>query len=299
LASVAFSCVGFAFFAKLPLRTVDLRVVDVRDTDTAPVNGAFRLGPVTWDMNAYALDPALEPLRVFFAEQCAPRAGLDAARCVSDVFAARFQHGPPADEPFARAYDPVGDFRRHMAGEPGHCVTRSALISGILLASGIPARFVQFVHPNAGHNLMEVWDRRHGWVFFDPTLGTVFSAKAGPRSAFQALVGADGEEVRVATPAKSVEIYAGLRGPEITLRYPEPWSYMRVGPRAATWPYRAVSVTVGANPWDNGRAQRAYLAATAGFALLSVGFLFAAARRASRRSWTPVRASGPLPEAAE
>jgi hypothetical protein len=69
-------------------------------------------------------------------------------------------------------FDPAAHFASHMAGEPSHCLTRSAILATQLLSVGIPARVVQFVPAvGKGHTLVGVWDETIGWIVVDPTNG--------------------------------------------------------------------------------------------------------------------------------
>ncbi len=253
--AAALALIGFATLWALPLRAIDLRCAAPDDAETAPDSSGFCIGGIHWDVDAYRGDRKLEPLRVFFQAHCKGKSGLAAAVCLSDTFAVAFPHGVPARESFDREYDPVADLDVHMRGAPGHCVTRSALISAILLASGISARQVQFIHPEVGHNAMEVWDAGHGWVFFDPTFGKVFTGPRGPLSATAALLRAEGTRAEVAKSVMDASIYAHRRGPEVTLRFPEPWMYARTGSKEAMWPLRARSVEIGASDWRRGPVQ--------------------------------------------
>ena len=79
---------------------------------------------------------------------------------------------------------PSKHLERHMAGEPGHCLTRSAIVATQLLSVGIPARVVQMVPAEGkGHTVVEVWDEASGWTVVDPTSGGVVTSRTQQGSA--------------------------------------------------------------------------------------------------------------------
>jgi hypothetical protein len=156
-------------------------------------------------------------------------------------------------------------FSAHMhEGEPGHCVSRSGLLAGVLLATNRPARVVQIYSPQKrGHNVVEVWDEKDGWVIVDPTFLTLF--RPGPGDA---LASRTAEPI---SPTTAVELFSDkgvhlddppayyfdeqdglLRGPRV---YPEPWLYLRTGPRFAPYPYRGKFLVPGAPLWHLGPVQ--------------------------------------------
>ncbi len=223
------------------------------------------LGGFSWDPTRYVGDPNLATYAAFKRQHCGDRTGLAAATCLGDELAARFPHGKPSGELFDRNYRPATLLKRHLDGEPGHCVTRSGIIATALLATGIPARMVQ-LHPPAAqmggdHNALEVFEPGQGWIFFDPTYGGELRSPSGRRSA-AALV-ADGGRVRwvqtgnvpVALGGETLDgaaTYAGDPSPLLTgyLVYPEPWLYTRVGDKVAPWPFQASYLLVGAPSRD-------------------------------------------------
>jgi hypothetical protein len=178
--------VALAFVVKLPYRSSEI-VRAVEATEPSPdVEGRFQVGDMTWDTALFAHEPKLEPLRVYFRAHCDGRAGGAAATCLSDQFVREFPQGDPVHELFDTAYDPAADLAAHASGEPGHCVTRSGLITSILLSVGIPARVVQMVTPKwEGHTVMSVWDAAHGWMAFDPSWGAFLSLDGKPASAWR------------------------------------------------------------------------------------------------------------------
>jgi len=83
-----------------------------------PGNG-FSIGNLYWDIRGYAIDPRLQPLRVYFKDHCAGRTGVAAAFCLSDKFAEQFPFGEPAGDLFAADYDPVAELQDHTEkGDP-------------------------------------------------------------------------------------------------------------------------------------------------------------------------------------
>ena len=262
---------------KLPYRTADLRRAP--DASEPPASdGSFQVGHLKWHTPLYATEPRLEPLRDFFREHCVGSTGGDAAVCLSNVFARAFRADSPASEFFDRTYDPVADLAVHMKGQAGHCVTRSGLISAILLSVGIPARVVQF-HSSTGlgHNVMSVWDPARGWIIFDPSFGAFAALDGRPVGAAQL---AYRSKDLAALPAGLVpegaghsarEYYGTLAGPGLTLVVPEPWLYMRVGQHAAPWPFRGSFAVTGARPWRIGPAQDVARLSFLFFALVAIG----------------------------
>lgn len=233
------------------------------------------MGHLVWDTPRYASEPRLEPLRSLYHSRCENRVGAAAAACLSDVFARAFPADSPQHELFDPVYDPARDLAAHMAGEPGHCVTRSGLISAVLLSVGIPARVVQFYGVmGAGHNVMAVWDGELGWAVFDPSFGAFVAVGQRPVGA-EAIV-AQPDDVGLLraglAPAgeKAQEFYHTLTAGGVTVTYPEPWLYLRVGERAAPWPLRASFAVIGARRWCVGPAQTAARASALAFTLVAV-----------------------------
>src|SRR4051794_28336216 len=101
------------------------------------------LGGLRWDPAPYVHAPELDSFRAMVNEHCAGRAAFETAVCLSDLFAVRFRQGEPDQEFFQKSYDPAAALARHLAGRPGHCVTRSGLMATALLSAGFPARVVQ------------------------------------------------------------------------------------------------------------------------------------------------------------
>ena len=214
----------------------------------------------SWDPAPYVGAPALAAYAAFKRQSCGDRAGVAAAVCLGDILAARFIQGVPSQELFDAKYRPEDVLKRHLDGEPGHCVSRSGIITTALLASGIPARMVQLQPPTGepgGHNALEVYEPGQGWVFIDPTYGGELESPAGGRSAAALL--ADGGRARWlqtgkipsapgSEPLDGALLYAGDPSPLLAghLVYPEPWLYTRVGHKMAPWPFQASYLVVGA-----------------------------------------------------
>jgi len=236
----------------------------------------FSLGSLKWDLANYTHDPNLEPLRDFFRKHTDGETGISAAIRLSNVFATAFPNGQASKEFLDAQYDPAVALQSHLDGEPGHCVTRSGLIAAILLSVGIPARVVQVIGDEHGHNLLEVSDDQHGWILLDPLYGT--------------FVGRENELISAEDAIKFPESLHGIpfdgginlagSGVDTVYRflfkgdllYPEPWLYMRVGERASYWPFRGKFVHVGSNNWRFGGGQRIFLFGALSSVLVAIFF---------------------------
>lgn len=243
----------------------------------APPKSSFAIGSMRWDLRAYATDPHLEPLRVYFRSIAGGRKGVAAALAISKDFVSRFPFDNAPRECFSRAFDPVEDLEEHLRGAPGHCVTRSSLASTVLLSVGIPARMVQLnTDTPSGHNVFEVWDQREGWVMVDPTYGGILKMGDNLCSAVEAqLYGGAATWTQVVPPASEAVSPSRLYNPgggdvlRAPLVYPEPWLYMRTGPRESEWPFRGRFAVVGPTTWPLGTAQLILRLGIATFALLA------------------------------
>ncbi len=282
---------------RLPARSSQFARVDVEELGRPPDATGFSLGPVFWDMRSYATDPKFDPFRAFLRARCPGATGVDAALCLSTVFATAFPQGAPTHELFDATYDPIADLDAHMAGEPGHCVTRSGLVTAILLASSIPARQVQLsVTTTLGHNLLEVWDERWGWVAVDPTFGRMLMRQNVPQSIVKVLDSGN-EWLRVQKSAVTIGFYADLeahrsQGDAPLIALPEPWLYLRSGARAASWPFRGLFLQTGGRRFFLGDAQtmlRAILALSVTLTALCCFFAFLERRR------DPALLTSPIP----
>lgn len=227
----------------------------------------FRLGSVGWDVGSYAHDPVLEPLRAYYRATCGPATGLAAAVAISKDFARRCPFGNQQVDFFSPEYTLQSDFDAHLVrGEPAHCVSRSGLLAGTLLAGGQPARVVQILayETGMGHNVVEVWDDAKGWVLVDPSMmaylvegrddgysftGTGSSTRVAPFIHFQdPLFKVEETGIDYSDGKRSL-----LLGPRI---YPEPWLYLRTGPRSEGWPYKGRFAVTGPEHWRYGPVQR-------------------------------------------
>jgi hypothetical protein len=185
-------------------------------------------------------------------EACGDVKGLAAAACATKVLTDKFPVGEPANEFVNSDFDPLAHFRSHMAGAPGHCLTRSAILATEFLAVGIPARVVQFIPvEEKGHTLVEVWDDELGWSVVDPSTGG-YVVDASSRGAAPSLL-ASPSSVRWQPfgytkagdieRAQQNEYFRHLLAGNVL--YPEPWLYLRVGERIAPWPFRGEYARVG------------------------------------------------------
>jgi hypothetical protein len=287
-AALAAVAVGFIWYLKaLPYSTSTLVSVERGEAERAPGPDEHRVGPLVWEFERYRRDQGLEPLRRFKKEQCGDKEGVLAAMCLSDALADRVPNGAPRREFVDANYDLLADFSEHLAGAPGHCVTRSGLITTMLLSSGIRARVAQFVAPGGdGHNVLEVWSEGEGWVLVDPSLGGTLSNGRAPLSAAAA---ATEHGVRwqqrgrspspQSAPANVYEAPTGALVPGSQVLYPDPWLYTRSGSSAARWPFRGAFAHVNSSfSWEIGAAQSmchyGALASALG-ALLMLGLCFA------------------------
>jgi hypothetical protein len=219
-------------------------------------NPDFWIGPIEVPVQTYASAAQLLPFRKEFERSCRGTNGLAAAACVTRALSAAFPDGRPRDEFVAATFDPEKHLREHLAGEPGHCLTRSAILATQLLAVGIPARIAQLLPPDGrGHTLVEVWDEGTGWVLVDPTYGGALGTDRELASAASLLrspekttwYGLGGSPTTLANHGRGLPpefVANAFRG---HLIYPEPWLYLRLGPRSAPWPFRGRFVRVG--PW--------------------------------------------------
>jgi hypothetical protein len=249
-------------------------------------------------------------LRDYYRAVAGKRTGLEAGVVICRDFANRFPFGDQPTDFFNPDYRLLEDFRAHVErGEPAHCVSRSGLLAAIFLANGQPARVVQ-IFPGGGgkgHNVTEVWDGPGGWLLVDPSTMRVIRepeavVAAGPDSRPERLQAIG----RPLLSPSDLEAYyfqpeAGLlSGPRV---YPEPWLYMRTGPRASSWPFRG-RFAVSGSGLAFGPAQRW---CRVGICLSLLGLLASAsvgarkmvfgrtgrgprARPASRADGSPVRA---------
>lgn len=210
----------------------------------------FSIGPVRWEIEQFSRARELAPFRRYFFETCGGQTGTQAAMCISQGLGRAFHPGIPKHEFLERHFDPVADFKAHLAGEPGHCVNQSGMLATTLLSVGIPARVVSFVPRTGwgGHTMVEVW-AGSDWVSVDPTeIGLVGSIRPSSAVEIKQMSGS----LRLFSEDGSI-----LQDPYVLsksiadgeLVYPEPWLYMRTGPRFSFWPFRGEFVQVGMHGW--------------------------------------------------
>ena len=278
-------CLGAALallvvLKSLPYSTVRLVLVEASQAAMRPTPD-FTVGPLRWPVTALAKAPALQPFRDAMRATCGDAEGLAAAACAASALSKRIPVGNPATEFVTVDFDPVAHFERHMAGAPGHCLTRSAILATQLLSVGIPARVVQMVPAGAkGHTLVEVWDDVMGWTVVDPSTGGSVTAGAARRGAAVDLL-ADSAVVEWrpfgSAPVSAADVEAKERLFRTLLAgnvlYPEPWLYLRQGERAAPWPFRGQYARVGPAYLTLGPAQQALTWAIPGLVATGLGFL--------------------------
>lgn len=213
---------------------------------------------------------------------------MSAALCVSERMVTAFPWGAPQRDFYSRNFDPAADFKEHVTwGRPGHCVTRSGILVNELLSVGIPARVVQvFTSDGQGHNISEVWDDQFGWVLVDPSFGGTIGVDGLPVSALSALSRPGPLQIVGGIPsaAQGSEYYmSGLN--KGTVLYPSPWSYLRVEPLSAPWPFLGRYARVGSHSFGFGGAQHAL---HAGIGVCLVLFLLTLIKVLTPRRW-PLR----------
>lgn len=277
----------------LPGRTATHGRATMAEAAALPDANGFVLDGLHFDRHAISTDPHLEPLRQFFKKTCPAKTGLDAAVCISDEFARVFPFGAANHEFVDPQYDPVADLQAHVAGEAGHCVTRSGLAAAILLASGINARQVQIAW-GGGHSIFEVYDDRYGWVMFDPTYGLTYGDPADPLSISEAVGRGRLQWTRVGLASEGRVPDLPIEVPEAL--YPDPWLYTRSGRRAASWPFRNHFVHVGGVSLTHGLRQEVARACFVGFGALT--FVLGLLRLHSRRVMLRGRGRSSVPERA-
>jgi hypothetical protein len=249
LLAFTFALSVLAVTKALPYATCLMAYADIATAASDPSHG-FSIESVRWDLEHFSSAPELAPFRRYFFERCGGQTGTQAAICLSQAFDHAFPFGTPKHEFLERNFDPVSNFEAHLSGEPGHCVSRSAMLATTLLSVGIPARVVSFTPRSGwgGHTLVEVWAGAD-WVAVDPSkVGLVGSSR--PNSAAEIkrvsrslrLFNADGS-VRQDPYPLSPSVASG------ELVYPEPWLYTRTGPRFSFWPFRGRFVQVGMYGW--------------------------------------------------
>ncbi|MEZ5428960.1 MAG: transglutaminase-like domain-containing protein [Pyrinomonadaceae bacterium] len=197
----------------------------------------FSVGGLQWDVGQYEKTEDLKPFRDFFNKNCAGLKGIESANCVSQNLLKDVPFGDPIVDIFTPSFCPTDEFEEHLKGKPGHCVCFSSITANTLLSVGIPARLVQILPgKKSGHNVVEVWDDRYGWVIFDPLNGSLFEDGGKYLSAVEAINKNDSLK-RVKAPADLtgdeylVNFYQGGMPFDGSITYPEPWLYTRVSER--------------------------------------------------------------------
>jgi hypothetical protein len=265
---------------------------------------SLELGGLRWDPRPYVAAPSLEPFRAVVARHCPGRSGVDTASCLGDLFSQRFVHGRPRIELFAAGYVPTEALAEHLAGAPGHCVSRSGLMATALLASGFPARLVQLVpHVGGGHNVVEVLDPSRGWTFIDPTYGFLIDSPMG-HAALDALA-APGQvhwqfdpAMRPAVALPRTEAAQQANADRLIsgdIVYPDPWLYTRVGRPSAPPPFQGRFLMVGRRTMELGIGQPLLQGGSALSALALVVAVVGALRRRSAGAQVPVGEAQEVP----
>ena len=235
----------------LPYSSVRLAAV-AQSEATRPPTTSFDVGPLHWPVSDLAASPALQPFRNAMRDSCGDARGIAAAECATKVLTDRVPVGAPTNEFVRTDFDPVAHFKEHMAGAPGHCMTRSAILATQLLSVGIPARVVQFVPlDDKGHTLVEVWDDALGWTVVDPSSGGYVIGPSS-RAAIDLLAQPASLEWRPFGFTKAAEAEVAHQKEHFrhllagNVLYPEPWLYLRIGERIAPWPFRGEYARIGA-----------------------------------------------------
>jgi len=242
-------------------------------------------------------------MRVIARAHCPGLSSFETATCLANFFAGRFPHGNPKREFFDSNYDPAKVLSNHLAGEPGHCVTRTGLLAATLLAMGIPARVVQIqpLDGSSGHNVLEIWDSKMGgWVLMDPTYsGSLDMANrhAAPISLPMESITPRWQQepalhkVLNVTLTDAQKFYTEQRLRTSNIVYPEPWLYTRVGKSIAPRPFQGQFVMVGSTSLRLGLGQRllqsGILLTLVGLALTAGMLAFRMVRRFQPRVLTP------------
>ncbi len=203
-----------------------------RTEDPGP---GFSVGDLRWDMDKYREAPQLEKLREFFREKCGTKKGVAAASCVSVELIRMIPKGTPKREIFDSDYSPGKAFQKHLEGEQGFCTNYAGISSAMLLSVGVPARFIQIRAKDGygGHNIIEIWDEKYGWVLFDPFNNGLIEENGEPLSAIRAHFAERVQRVDASERGEKrghlTDYYDKVNRLRTTLVYPEPWLYTRTG----------------------------------------------------------------------
>ncbi len=262
-----FSC-AVAALAALPYSTSWIERVEDSEVSLNP-GQSFRVGPLAWDLALYRTAPTLLAFRETFGPECSNKVGLEAALCVADIIKAKSPRGTPSIEFVDEDFDPAISLRAHMLGAAGHCTTRSAMTATALLSLGVAARIVQVLPLEIrGHNLVEVWDPKQGWLLFDPHFDSSYLLGDSFLSAVELSRIKGGLRWRRPSEGQvDPNLFAGA-----TISYPEPWLYTRVGERCASRPFRGCFAQVGPIQFRYGNAQRLALGSALLFGSASVAW---------------------------
>ncbi|MGV3625183.1 MAG: hypothetical protein ACO1OB_30500 [Archangium sp.] len=258
---------SLALLRALPYSTSFIIPASEVEASTRP-SARFSLGDLSWDLETFKAAPSLQRFRDVFEPSCGRFQGLDAARCVVDLIKARSPNGAPLHEFVDERFNPVATLDEHLAGQPGHCTSRSFMTATALLAMGKPARVIQLLPVKFdGHNVIELWDEdRGGWLVFDPHYdSSLLRGEAFVSASDLTRLTGGLRWRRPNDAAPDANVFAGA-----TVSFPEPWLYTRVGPRVSRWPFRGVFVSVGRTQFLFGPAQKLALLAVFGFALGAV-----------------------------
>jgi hypothetical protein len=136
-----------------------------------------------------------------------------------------------------------------------------------------------------GHTLVEVWDDALRWVVVDPSSYGYMVTRGAPAAAVDLLANSETVDLRrfssVAPSASETGATRHYLKRLLTgsLLYPEPWLYLRLGPRVGPWPTRGQYVRAGAAHLTLGPIQHALVVAIPVLGLLGAALVLAGWRR--------------------
>ena len=271
----------------LPNSTSSLHVATMDEARAAPAPN-FRMGRLVWEMAVFSRARELSPFRELFRVTCGQRTGSTAAECLVRHLALTVPFGRPSEEFVQPEFDPRRHLERHLAGEPGHCLTTAAIATSALLAVGIPARIVQVVSKNGmGHTLIGVWDSERGWVLVDSLTGGPVTNHGHPVPSW-AFLDAPRLDLQVTGLRSALSPLREMARQELQVLYPEPWLYTRVGRRFAPWPFRGEFAVLERTSWQIGVGQTVFRVAMVSFALCAaVSWGLAAVPRSQKADTLP------------